>query len=352
MSDTPGREPEQRLPVPRPPAEPAPVERFTSPPSARAVELTPGARRRRSSASRRTPAGSASWRSSWSILFIAIYWFYELAPARAHRSRASTPRPTAQQVTVGRARLQPVRGELRALPRRQRRGRDRPVAQPPGQAVRPPVGRLHQQHAGRRRPLRLRQPELADAGLVERGPPARAAQLRPDRGPDRVHPGAQRRRPTRSATHRSNEPDDRPDHGQGRDVQRLASTRTTSRHPARRRSRPAGRTRSRTPSGVAGASGAPAASVPTPNATARSKVTASGIAFTTPDVTAPADKAVRHRLRQPGRRHAAQHRDQGLDRRRQVHRAPPSPASRPSPTQVPALAAGTYPFHLHRPPDR
>ena len=41
MSDTTGHEPEERLPVPRPPVEPAPVERFTSPPSVRAVELTP-----------------------------------------------------------------------------------------------------------------------------------------------------------------------------------------------------------------------------------------------------------------------------------------------------------------------
>ena len=41
MTDTPENEPEERLPVPRPPAEVAPVERFTSPPSVRAVELTP-----------------------------------------------------------------------------------------------------------------------------------------------------------------------------------------------------------------------------------------------------------------------------------------------------------------------
>ena len=48
MTDTPGREPdaqepdpEQRLPVPRPPSEAAPVERFTSPPPIRAFELTP-----------------------------------------------------------------------------------------------------------------------------------------------------------------------------------------------------------------------------------------------------------------------------------------------------------------------
>jgi hypothetical protein len=52
MTDTPGREPtgpdatpepapEQRLPVPRPEGDVAPVERFSSPPSARTFELTP-----------------------------------------------------------------------------------------------------------------------------------------------------------------------------------------------------------------------------------------------------------------------------------------------------------------------
>ena len=79
------------------------------------------------------------------------------------------------------------------MPRRQRRGRDRAGAQPPGQAVRAPVGRLPEQHDGRRRPLRLRQRQLGHAGLVERGPPARTAQLHPDRRPDLVHPRPQQR---------------------------------------------------------------------------------------------------------------------------------------------------------------
>ena len=90
------------------------------------------------------------------ILFITIYWFYELAPLgiREPRLDAEASGPAGH---LGRARLQPVRGQLRALPRRERRGRDRTGAQPPGQAVRPPVGRLPQQHDDRRRPLRLRQ---------------------------------------------------------------------------------------------------------------------------------------------------------------------------------------------------
>ena len=37
MTDTPGGEPEQRLPATRPSAEPAPVERFSAPPAARSL---------------------------------------------------------------------------------------------------------------------------------------------------------------------------------------------------------------------------------------------------------------------------------------------------------------------------
>ena len=78
MADTPGREPEQRLPVPRP-VEPASVERFTSPPSARAFELTP---------ERAAQVVRQSSNARWVgflltvivAIFIAIYWFYELGP--------------------------------------------------------------------------------------------------------------------------------------------------------------------------------------------------------------------------------------------------------------------------------
>jgi hypothetical protein len=41
MTQDPGREPEQRLPARRPPTEPAPVERFSAPPSAHAFSLSP-----------------------------------------------------------------------------------------------------------------------------------------------------------------------------------------------------------------------------------------------------------------------------------------------------------------------
>ncbi|HEY8819002.1 MAG TPA: c-type cytochrome, partial [Candidatus Limnocylindrales bacterium] len=98
MSDTSGREPEEeRLPVPRPPAEPAPVERFTSPPSVRAVELSP---ERAAQVVRQS--SNARWVGFLGVvvvaLFIAVYWFYELAPIGFTQSRLDSE-TAAQQVT-------------------------------------------------------------------------------------------------------------------------------------------------------------------------------------------------------------------------------------------------------------
>jgi mono/diheme cytochrome c family protein/plastocyanin len=89
MTDTPGREPEgqvpegqepepeQRLPVPRPPVEAAPVERFSSPPSTRAFALTP---ERAAQVVRQS--ANARWVGFLAVivvvLFVALYWFYEL----------------------------------------------------------------------------------------------------------------------------------------------------------------------------------------------------------------------------------------------------------------------------------
>ncbi len=102
MSDTPGREPEQRLPAPRPPVEPAPVEpanveRFTSPPSTRSVELTPA---------RAAQVVRQSSNSRWVgflavvviILFTTVYWFYELAPLGIREPRLDAE-GASQQVT-------------------------------------------------------------------------------------------------------------------------------------------------------------------------------------------------------------------------------------------------------------
>ncbi len=101
MSDTPGQEPEQgseqRLPVPRPPADVAPVERFTSPPPTRAVELSP---ERAAQVVRQS--SNARWVGFLAvivvILFITIYWFYELAPLGIREPRLDAE-AAAQQVT-------------------------------------------------------------------------------------------------------------------------------------------------------------------------------------------------------------------------------------------------------------
>ena len=99
MTDTPEGEPEQRLPATRPSAEPAPVERFSAPPAARSLELTPerAAQIVRSSS-------NARWVGFLAIvvviLFIAIYWFYELgAPLGITEARLSKE-TAAQQVTA------------------------------------------------------------------------------------------------------------------------------------------------------------------------------------------------------------------------------------------------------------
>jgi mono/diheme cytochrome c family protein/plastocyanin len=97
MTDTPGGEPEQRLPVPRPPAEPAPVERFTSPPATRSVELTP---ERAAQVVRQS--SNARWVGFLTvvivILFITVYWFYELAPMGFREPRLDAE-ANSQQVT-------------------------------------------------------------------------------------------------------------------------------------------------------------------------------------------------------------------------------------------------------------
>ena len=101
MSDTSGREPEERLPVPQPPAEVAPVERFTAAPSVRAVELTP---ERAAQVVRQS--SNARWVGFLGvvvvILFIAIYWFYELAPLGFHEARLDSEAASQQVIAVER----------------------------------------------------------------------------------------------------------------------------------------------------------------------------------------------------------------------------------------------------------
>ena len=105
MTDTPGREPEghepepeQRLPATRPEAEIAPVERFTSPPSIRSVELTP---ERAAQVVRQS--SNARWVGFLAvivvILFVALYWFYELGAPLGLTEPRLEAEITAQQIT-------------------------------------------------------------------------------------------------------------------------------------------------------------------------------------------------------------------------------------------------------------
>jgi plastocyanin len=85
MTDTPT--PEERLPAPRPDAQPAPVPRFSAPPSAHAFELTP----ERAAGIVRQSA-SARWWGFLAVLvtvvFVIGYYFYELGvPGVANTSR-------------------------------------------------------------------------------------------------------------------------------------------------------------------------------------------------------------------------------------------------------------------------
>lgn len=98
----PGPEPEERLPAVRPPAEPVPAERFTSHPSVRTTELSP-----ERAAQIVRQSSNARWVGFLAavivILFVAIYWFYELgAPLGLTQPRIGVDGAelAAQQVTA------------------------------------------------------------------------------------------------------------------------------------------------------------------------------------------------------------------------------------------------------------
>jgi mono/diheme cytochrome c family protein/plastocyanin len=101
MTDTPERPegpPEQRLPAVRETVEVVPADRFTSPPSTRKLEFTP----ERAAMVVRQSA-NARWVGFLAvvivILFLSLYWFYELgAPAGLTKARIASE-IDAQQVT-------------------------------------------------------------------------------------------------------------------------------------------------------------------------------------------------------------------------------------------------------------
>jgi len=98
MTDQPGSEPEQRLPVPRPPSEVAPAERFSAPPSIHSESLTP-----ERAATIVRQSASARWIGLVAtvvvVLFVIVYYFYELGvPGLANTSRLGNE-TAAQQIT-------------------------------------------------------------------------------------------------------------------------------------------------------------------------------------------------------------------------------------------------------------
>ena len=183
----PGGTPDERLPAVRPPSTPAPTDRFTAPPSAHRNDLTPerAARIVRQSA-------NARWVGLIAVIIVSAVRdrLLLLRTGSAGRAVASAAvgRPRGAAGRLDRARLQHLPSQLRAVPRRERRGRQGPDPQRPGEAVRPSQPGLHQQHARGRRPVCVRESEQHHAGVVEHGSSARTAQLQTDRGRDRVHP--------------------------------------------------------------------------------------------------------------------------------------------------------------------
>ncbi len=98
MTDQPGLPPEQRLPVPREPAEVEPTERFTAPAQAHSVGLTP-----ERAAKIVRQSGSSRWVAFLGVTLVALfvigYYFYELGIPGIPDSSRMTQEAAAQQVT-------------------------------------------------------------------------------------------------------------------------------------------------------------------------------------------------------------------------------------------------------------
>ena len=99
MTDDPRRPPEERLPAPRPPSQAAPVERFSAPPATHTFELTPAR-----AAGIVRQSSNARWvgflATAIVVLFVVLYYFYELgAPLGLTGARLNAEK-NAQQVTA------------------------------------------------------------------------------------------------------------------------------------------------------------------------------------------------------------------------------------------------------------
>jgi plastocyanin/mono/diheme cytochrome c family protein len=95
----PGHEPEQRLPATRPPAVPAPVERFTASPSVHSTDFPP-----ERAAQIVRQSSNARWVGFLAvvivILFVALYWFYELGAPLGLTTARQASEVNNQQVTL------------------------------------------------------------------------------------------------------------------------------------------------------------------------------------------------------------------------------------------------------------
>jgi plastocyanin/cytochrome c553 len=100
MTDEPGTPPEERLPVPRRPSEvAAPPDRFTAPPTAHAVGLSP-----ERAAKIVTQSASARWVAFLAVtivaLFVIVYYFYDLGVPGVPNSSRLTNEVAVQQVNA------------------------------------------------------------------------------------------------------------------------------------------------------------------------------------------------------------------------------------------------------------
>jgi mono/diheme cytochrome c family protein/plastocyanin len=99
MTDEPGQHPEERLPAPRPESAPVPAERFTAPPTAQSVGLSP-----ERAAKIVTQSASARWVAFLAVtlvsVFVIAYYFYDLGAPGVPNSSRLTREVAAQQVTA------------------------------------------------------------------------------------------------------------------------------------------------------------------------------------------------------------------------------------------------------------
>ena len=174
--------PEERLPAPRPPAEPAPVERFTaSAVDPRDVELTP-----ERAAQIVRQSSNARWVGFLTVIVVILFIVDLLVlRARARRSGLTEPRLDAeidaQQVTASSAATTSIEANCARCHGANGEGGIGPALNRQDKLF----AHLNEDYLRNVLTVGGRyvcgNAELADAGLVEPGQPARAAELPPDR---------------------------------------------------------------------------------------------------------------------------------------------------------------------------